>query len=52
MATAKSINPGVEEFLRKKNHPMDVEIRKVHDVVLQASSKIEEDIKWSSTGGY
>ncbi len=48
MPLAKNINPKVEEFLVKKNHPMDAEIRKVRDIVLQVSSKIEEDIKWSS----
>jgi uncharacterized protein YdeI (YjbR/CyaY-like superfamily) len=48
MPARKNINPKVEEFLEKKNHPMDAEIRKVREIVLQTSSKIEEDIKWSS----
>lgn len=41
-------NPDVEAYLQKKNHPLDKEIRKVRDIILNAHPEIEEAIKWSS----
>jgi uncharacterized protein YdeI (YjbR/CyaY-like superfamily) len=41
-------NPRVDEFLRKKNHPLSEEIQLVREIILNVSDKIEEDIKWSA----
>lgn len=41
-------NPEVEDYLEKKKHPLDKEIRKVRDIILSAHPDIEETIKWNS----
>ena len=41
-------NPKVEDFLKAQNHPMDLEIRRVRDFILNVSDQITEDIKWNS----
>ena len=43
-----NINPEVEEFLQKKQHPLDAEIRRVREIILSADERVEEAIKWSS----
>jgi uncharacterized protein YdeI (YjbR/CyaY-like superfamily) len=39
-------NPVVDEFMSNLNHPYKVEIERLREIILGASSKIEEDIKW------
>ena len=41
-------NPQVEEYLKKKNHPMDAEIRRVREIILDTHPAMEETIKWNS----
>lgn len=41
-------NPEVDKYLEKKNHPMDKEIRRVRDIILETDDRIEETIKWQS----
>ena len=41
-------NPEVDAFLQKKDHPMNAEIQKVREIVLDTDDRIEEVIKWSS----
>ena len=41
-------NPEVETFISTKNHPLEKEIRKVREIILQADDRIEEAIKWKS----
>jgi uncharacterized protein YdeI (YjbR/CyaY-like superfamily) len=41
-------NPKVDDFLKKKKHPLTNEIQLVREIILQVSDRIEEDIKWSS----
>ncbi len=41
-------NPDVEDYLKRKNHPLDEEIRKVREIVLAAHPEMEETIKWNS----
>ena len=41
-------NPKVDEFIGKKKNPLTAEIQRVREIILEASDKIEEDIKWSS----
>lgn len=41
-------NPEVDEYLRKKAHPMNAEIQRVREIILHAHPAIEECIKWSS----
>ncbi len=43
-----NINPEVDEYLEKKNHPMTAEIQKVREIILATDDRIEETIKWSS----
>lgn len=43
-----NINPKVDEFLEKKDHPMTAEIDRVRKIILETDGRIEEDIKWSS----
>ena len=43
-----NINPEVEQYLEKKNHPLDAEIRRVREIILASDERIEETIKWSS----
>jgi len=42
------VNQEVEEYLKKKDHPMDAEIRRVREIILNVSEEIEETIKWSA----
>jgi TfoX/Sxy family transcriptional regulator of competence genes len=41
-------NEKVDEFLKKKGNPLTAEIRRVREIILAVSDKIEEDIKWSA----
>lgn len=41
-------NPIVDEYLKKKNHPLNEEIQLVREVILSTHKDIEETIKWSS----
>lgn len=43
-----SRNSKVDEFLKKKKHPLNAEIQMVRDIILNTDERIEEDIKWSS----
>ena len=43
-----NINPQVDEYLAKKDHPMTQEIDAVRKIILNTDNKIEETIKWSS----
>ncbi len=43
-----NINPEVDQFLEKKNHPLTKEIKKVRQIILETDNRIEEVIKWSS----
>jgi len=43
-----SKNPEVDEYLRKKKHPLNAEIERVREIVLGTHPGIEETIKWSS----
>lgn len=43
-----NINPKVDEYLQKKNHPMTAEIQRVREIILETDSSVEETIKWSS----
>ena len=36
----------VEEFLSKLEHPLKAEMEAVRSIIINANSKIEEDIKW------
>lgn len=42
------LNPEVDIFLAKKNHPLTNEINKVREIILETDDRIEETIKWSS----
>lgn len=41
-------NSKVDDFIKKKKHPLTNEIQLVREIILEVSDKIEEDIKWSS----
>ncbi|MCB0395402.1 MAG: DUF1801 domain-containing protein [Flavobacteriales bacterium] len=41
-------NPAVDEYLKKKDHPMTDEINQVREIILTTDDRIEETIKWSS----
>ena len=41
-------NPEVDQFLEKKKHPMDAEIRRVREIILETDDRVEETIKWQS----
>jgi len=43
-----NINLKVDVFLKKKNHPMTIEIQRVREIILSVDDNIEETIKWSS----
>jgi len=43
-----NINPKVDEYLLKKDHPLTAEIQKVREIILSTDDRIEETIKWSS----
>ena len=42
------LNPVVDKFLAKRNHPLSNEINKVKEIILATDDRIEETIKWSS----
>jgi len=42
------LNPEVDKFLAKRNHPLSNEINKVREIILATDDRIEETIKWSS----
>ena len=42
------LNPEVDEFLKRKDHPLTAEIQKVREIILATNDGIEEAIKWSS----
>ena len=42
------LNPVVDEFLAKKNHPLTKEINEVRKIILETDDRVEEAIKWSS----
>lgn len=41
-------NPNVDEYLKKKAHPLNAEIQRVREIILNTHPDIEETIKWSS----
>ena len=41
-------NPRVDALIRTKKNPMTAEIELVREIILGASDKIEEDVKWSA----
>jgi len=43
-----NINPKVDEYLLKKDHPLTREIQRVREIILATDERIEETIKWSS----
>ena len=43
-----NINPEVDLFLARKNHPKSIEIQKVREIILSADDRMEEAIKWNS----
>ena len=43
-----NINPAVDEYLLKKDHPLTPQIQKVREIILSTDDRIEETIKWSS----
>lgn len=43
-----NINKEVDEFLKKKDHPLTKEIQLVRSIILSTDERIEETIKWSS----
>lgn len=43
-----AINKKVDDFLKKKKHPMTAEIQRVREIILNVSDDITEDIKWST----
>ena len=38
----------VDQYLKKKAHPMNNEIQRVREIILNAHKDIEETIKWNS----
>ena len=47
-AKPMKFNPQVDEFLKKKKHPLNNEIQRVREIILATDDRIEEAIKWSS----
>ena len=45
-------NPTVDEYMKKLNNPLKTEMEAVRKIILSASSKITEDIKWSAPSFY
>ena len=41
-------NPDVDKLLSQKGHPLDVEIRRVREIILSTDERVEEAVKWSS----
>ena len=44
----KNINPEVDAYLIKKEHPMNSEIQRVREIILNVHPDISETIKWQS----
>ena len=42
------MNQIVDEYLKKKKHPLTDEIQKVREIILATDNRVEETIKWSS----
>ncbi len=45
---AHNTNKEVDDFLKEKTHPLNNEIQKVREIILQADPRITETIKWKS----
>ncbi|MGB0178080.1 MAG: DUF1801 domain-containing protein [Owenweeksia sp.] len=43
-----TFNPEVDRYLEKKNHPLNAEIQKVREIIMNTDDRMEETIKWSS----
>lgn len=41
-------NPEVDAYMVKKNHPLEAEINRVREVILETHPDMQETIKWSS----
>ncbi|HZY35779.1 MAG TPA: DUF1801 domain-containing protein [Mucilaginibacter sp.] len=41
-------NPQVDQYLKKKEHPMNAEIQRVREIILNVHPGLEETIKWNS----
>ena len=41
-------NPIVDEYLKKKEHPLHAEIQRVREIILNTHEEMEETIKWNS----
>lgn len=41
-------NPEVDDWLKRKNHPLDAALRRVRDIILKADKRVSESIKWST----
>lgn len=41
-------NPAVDEYMEKKQHPLNKEINRVREIILATDDRVEETIKWSS----
>jgi len=41
-------NPKVDALLKAKKSPMTAEIERVRRIILEASDKVEEEVKWSA----
>ena len=41
-------NPTVDAFMNKLDHPLKAELELVREIILGASDKLEEAVKWSS----
>lgn len=41
-------NPKVDDWFKKKGSPLTVEMQRVREIMLAASPKVAEDIKWSA----
>jgi hypothetical protein len=41
-------NPEVDEYLKKKVHPLSDEINRVREIILATDDRITEGIKWQS----
>lgn len=42
------LNPEVDDYLKKKAHPLTKEIQLVREIIMATDDKVEETIKWSS----
>ncbi|MCB9232213.1 MAG: DUF1801 domain-containing protein [Bacteroidia bacterium] len=43
-----NINPEVELFLDKLNHPLIAEIQRIREIILTTDEDVDEEVKWSS----